>query len=68
MTYETTTCDICGRSKNEDAFIIMYKFKVKKERYEWKRIGCKRWAIIDVCSDCLRELRKISREKGKGEK
>lgn len=46
-------CDVCNRSIDDDVRITYIdRFMVKKYKY---RIG---WARIDVCSECLRDLKK----------
>ena len=46
-------CDICGRTSDEVS--NMNKYKLKKEAYCFD--GCL-WERLDICDDCLAEIRK----------
>lgn len=48
-------CDICGRTG--DYINPIEKFKIKRYKY---RIG---WERIDICSDCLRNFKKVAKGK-----
>lgn len=47
-----TRCDICGRTSLE-AFMID-KYKLKKETYNWHECS---WERLDICTDCVDEIR-----------
>jgi hypothetical protein len=56
-------CDVCGRTRNEmAAFCDIEHYKVKKETCNWYE---RSWDRIDICYDCLREIRNKVRKGGK---
>lgn len=60
-----STCDICGREEREIDCGDIDHFKVKKEFHSWWDHG---WERIDICTDCLRKIRKAVRNKNKEER
>lgn len=51
-------CDICKRRNNKfDCFVESYKVKKKDDDSIFDLLFC--WERIDICTDCLREIRKI---------
>jgi hypothetical protein len=52
-------CDICGRNEF-DMDCRIEKYKLKKEQYSWYD---RSWQCLDICSDCLSEIRRKVRGK-----
>ena len=58
MVTKIKVCDNCRRTQNEVDFNI-YSFKVKRQNL----FHPKRWNRVDICYDCLREIRRIAKDK-----
>lgn len=54
------TCDVCYRDQYECSIVT---YKVKKENYSsifvWDA-----WDNVDICTECLREIRRIVKRGG----
>ena len=58
MVTKIKVCDNCGRTQNEVDCNI-YSFKVKRQNLLRPKI----WNNVDICYDCLREIRRIAKDK-----
>ena len=58
MVTKIKVCDNCRRTQNEVDCNI-YSFKIKKQNLLHTKI----WNNVDICYDCLREIRRIAKDK-----
>ena len=60
------TCDICGRTLLElPGYADIDRYKLKKLTYLWYE---RSWDRVDICTECLDEIRKKVRKGGTDEK
>ena len=59
---EILKCDICGRTSSE--VFMMHRHKLKRETYTFDGFM---WERLDICDDCLQEIRNRVRKGGKKE-
>lgn len=52
-----TKCDICGQIEKD-----IEHYKLKKKVYDWYD-AINRWEYIDICTECLQEIRTKVRQR-----